>query len=115
VIEARNQADQMIYGLEKILRENKDKISDDDAKRIQAEIENTRKAVQGENLEQIKKAVESLANASHKMTEMLYQQASRHQQAQPQDKGAGQGQGAASAPSEDEVIDAEVVDEDRKN
>ncbi|MCJ7586405.1 MAG: molecular chaperone DnaK [Candidatus Aminicenantes bacterium] len=115
VIEARNQADQMIYGLEKLLRENKDKISDDDAKRVQAEIENTRKAVQGENLEQIKKAVESLTNASHKMTEMLYQQASRQQQAQPQDKGAGQGQGAASAPSEDEVIDAEVVDEDRKN
>ena len=115
VIEARNQADQMIYGLEKLLRENKDKILDDDVKRVQAEIENTRKAVQGENLEQIKKAVESLANASHKMTEMLYQQASRHQQAQPQDKGAGQGQGAASAPSEDEVIDAEVVDEDRKN
>ena len=121
VIEARNQADQMIYGLEKLLRENKDKILDDDVKRVQAEIENTRKAVQGENLEQIKKAVESLTNASHKMTEMLYQQASRHQQAQPQDKGTGQGQGAqgggasASAPSEDEVIDAEVVDEDRKS
>jgi len=115
VIEARNQADQMIYGLEKLLRENKDKISDDDAKRVQAEIENTRKAVQGENPEQIKKAVESLANASHKMTEMLYQQASRHQQAQPQDKGAGQGHGAASSPSEEEVIDAEVVDEDRKS
>ncbi len=121
VIEARNQADQMIYGLEKLLRENKDKISDDDAKRIQAEIENTRKALQTENLDQIKKATESLATASHKMTEMLYQQAGRQQQAQPQDKGPGQGHGAqgsggpSSAAPEDEVIDAEVVDEDRKN
>jgi molecular chaperone DnaK len=121
VIEARNQADQMIYGLEKLLRENKDKISDDDAKRIQVEIENTRKALQTENLDQIKKATESLATASHKMTEMLYQQAGRQQQAQPQDKGPGQGHGAqgsggpSSAAPEDEVIDAEVVDEDRKN
>jgi molecular chaperone DnaK len=119
VIEARNQADQMIYGLEKVLRENKDKIAEDDAKRVQAEIENTRKAIQSESLDQIKRASEALANASHKMTEMLYQQASRKQQPGSQEpagtNGRGAAAGGASAPAEDEVIDAEVVDDDKKS
>jgi molecular chaperone DnaK len=120
VIEVRNQADQMIYGLEKLLRENKDKIAEDDAKRVQAEIEATKKAVQSENLDQIKRAMESLATASHKMTEMLYQQAAAHQ-APPQGQPGGPGSGSqaeagpSSASAEDEVIDAEVVDEDRKS
>ena len=119
LIDARNQADQMIYGLEKILRENKDKIAEGDAQRVQAEIENTRKAVQSENLDQIKKAVESLSNASHKMTEMLYQRAAQQQpppQGGPGAEGSAQGQerGSGAAP-EDDVIDAEVVDDDRKS
>ncbi len=51
VIDARNQADQLIYSLEKLLKENKDRIPEAEAKKVQAEIENTRKAVEGEDLE----------------------------------------------------------------
>ncbi|GAG10375.1 unnamed protein product, partial [marine sediment metagenome] len=81
VIDAKNQADQLVYSLEKLLRENKDKIPEDEATRVQAEIENTKKAIEGDNLEQIKQAVEALSQVSHKLTEMMYQQATQQQQA----------------------------------
>ena len=119
VIDAKNQADQMVYSLEKLLRENKDKIPEEDANRVQAEIENTKKAIETENLEQIKQAVEALSQASHKLTEIMYQQATQQQAQQgPTGQGATGDQTAEKASSqessEEEVIDAEVVDEEKK-
>ena len=119
VIDAKNQADQMVYSLEKLLRENKDKIPEEDANRVQAEIENTKKAIETENLEQIKQAVEALSQASHKLTEIMYQQATQQQAQQgPTGQGAAGDQTAEKASSqessEEEVIDAEVVDEEKK-
>jgi molecular chaperone DnaK len=112
VIDVKNQADQLIYSLEKLLRENKDRIPESDGQRVQSEIENTKKAIESENLEQIRQAVESLSRASHKLTEMMYQQAS-------QQGAAGQQQGnkesSGKSASEEEVIDAEVVDDQKKN
>jgi len=117
VVEARNQADQLVYSLEKLLRENKARIPESEADRVRAEIENTKKSMESDNLEQIRVAMEALSRASHKLTEMMYQQAGP----QPQEPGqppnqqgtADSGQSAAGG-SEDEVIDAEVVDEDKK-
>ena len=118
LIDAKNQADQMVYNLEKLLRENKDKIPEDEAKRIQAEIENTKKAIEGENVEAIKQALESLSQASHKLTEMMYQQAAQQQaqqgQAQQQASDQAGEKGSSEGAAEEEVIDAEVVDEDKK-
>jgi len=120
LIDTKNQADQMIYGLEKIMRENKDKISEEDAKRGQDEIENTKKAIAGEDVDQIKKALEALTQASHKLSEFLYKQAGEQQQQQaegaPQDAGSGgqaETKSSESSSGEEEVIDAEVVDEDK--
>lgn len=123
VIDARNQADQLVYSLEKLLRENKEKIPQAEADKIQAEIDGTKKAIESENLERIKAAVESLSRASHKMTEMMYQQAGQpqdsQQQAPGQDQSAGQASGGGSTGGdgrpEEEVIDAEVVDDDKKS
>jgi molecular chaperone DnaK len=117
VIEIRNHADQLVYSMEKLLRENKEKIPAAEAERIQQEIEATKKAIQSENAGQIKKAMESLTQASHKLTEMMYQQAS---QAQPQSGPQGGPQGAGktgddAAGPDGEVIDAEVVDEKKTN
>ena len=119
VIDAKNQADQLVYSLEKLLRENKDKIPEDEATRVQTEIENTKKAIESDNLEQIKQAVEALSTVSHKLTERMYQQATQQQQAQQgstQQEAAGNQtaeQATSEGPSEEEVIDAEVVDEDK--
>jgi len=118
LIDAKNQADQMVYNLESLLRENKDKIPEDEAKRIQSEIENTKKAVEGDSVEAIKQAVESLSQASHKLTEMMYQQAAQQQaeqgQAQQQASDQAGDKASAESASEEEVIDAEVVDEEKK-
>ncbi len=117
VIDAKNQADQMVYNLEKLMRENKDKIPEDEATKIQTEIENTKKAIESEDAEQIKTALEALSQASHKLSEMLYQQASQ-QQAQQGEQSAAGDQPADQEPSQDsseeEVIDAEVVDDEKK-
>lgn len=119
LIEARNQADQMVYRLEKLMRENKDKIPEEEAKRVQTEIENTKKAIEGDDVEQIKNAMAALSQVSHKLTEMMYQRAAQ-QQAQQQGptqqeaaEGQPEGQAATEGTSEEEVIDAEVVDEDK--
>jgi len=119
VIDAKNQADQLVYSLEKLLRENKDKIPEDEANKLQTEIENTKKAIEGEDPEQIKQAVETLSQASHKLTEMMYQQAAQQQAQQgPADAQTGPQEqektSSEEASSEEEVIDAEVVDEDKK-
>jgi molecular chaperone DnaK len=119
IIDAKNQADQLVYSLEKLLRENKDKIPEGEAARIQTEIENTKKAIESDNLQQIKQAVEALSQASHKLTEMMYQQATQQQAQQgPAQQSAGSEQKAEQASSEgpseeEEVIDAEVVDEEK--
>ena len=119
VIDAKNQADQMVYNLEKLMRENKDKIPEDEAKNVQVEIENTKKAIESDDAEQIKKAMEALSQASHKLSEMMYQQASQHQAQQDASQQGAAGDQAASQESsqdssEEEVIDAEVVDEEKK-
>jgi molecular chaperone DnaK len=117
VVEAKNQADQLVYSLEKLLRENKGRIPESEAEHVRVEIENTKKVLESDNLDQIRAAMESLSRASHKLTEMMYQQAGPQAQAseqppygqQPPDSGS-----AAAGGAEDEVIDAEVVDEDKK-
>ncbi len=120
LIEAKNHADQLVYSLEKLLRENKDKIGEEEAKNIQAEIDNTKKAIESDDIEQIKSAMEALSQASHKLSEMMYQKATQQaQQGQatggPQEaSGADAGGQQADVEEEAEVIDAEVVDEDNK-
>lgn len=117
VIDTKNQADSMVYALEKTLRENKDKIDLQEASRIQAEIDNTKSAIQTDNLDQIKKAIESLTQASHKVSEMMYQRAGQ-QEPQAGAEGAADPNTGPAHPeggSEDDVIDAEVVDEDAKD
>jgi len=121
LVDIRNQADQMVYNMEKLLRENKDKIPEDEASLIQVEIDNTKKAAEGEDVDAIKQAMEKLSQASHKLTEMMYQQAAQ-QQAQQQAGGSQEYSGEQAqdqeqkteSASEEEVIDAEVVDEEKK-
>jgi len=117
VIDAKNQADQLVYSLEKLLRENKERIPESEAEHVRAEIENTKKAMESDNLDQIRGAVEALSRASHKLTEMMYQQAGPPPQSseQPPDQQEPQASGQPSGGGgEDEVIDAEVVDDDKK-
>jgi molecular chaperone DnaK len=113
-VEVKNRADQLIYGTEKMLKENRDKVADSDAKAIENALEEAKKAVEGGDTSKITAAVERLTQASHKLAEAMYKQAGAAQsQAGPQASSAGGG-GSDGAPGEakgeGEVIDAEVVD-----
>jgi len=114
LIETKNQADQMVYNLEKLLRENRDKIPESEAQRVQTEIENTKRAIESENVEQIRRAMDNLARASHKLSELMYQQATQSQATGYQSSGQSSSR-SSRRPDEEEVIDAEVVDDDKKN
>jgi molecular chaperone DnaK len=117
VVEAKNQADQLVYSLEKLLRENKGRIPDSEAENVRAEIEKTKKAMERDNIDEIRGAMEALSRASHRLTEMMYQQAGPQTQAEqrpPNEPGASNAGASSAGGAEEEVIDAEVVDEDKK-
>ena len=118
LVEARNQADTLIYSTEKSLKDLGDKIDQGTQDEIKAAIEPLRKAMEGDDAEEIKRLSEALTQASHKLAEAMYQQAS---QDGTQGPGAGPeaGPGAQqqnTAPPDDDVVDAdfEEVNEDKK-
>jgi molecular chaperone DnaK len=112
VTDARNQADGLIYQVEKTLGEHREKIPVSDVSRIEAAIAATKKAAEGEDPSAIHKAMDDLQKASHAMAEALYKQAQPGPApgTGPDTPGAGAPGGGASG----DVIDAEVVDEDKK-
>lgn len=113
-IEARNQADNLVFNTEKILKENRDKVSDDDAKAIEDAVADTKKAMEGDDVEVINKAVENLTQASHRLAEVMYQSAPQGDQEPPPDDPEGSSEGTQEGQPDDEVIDAEYVDVDEK-
>ena len=115
-IEARNRADAMVYSTEKLLKENRDKISDADARNIEEAVAETKKAMESGNIDNINRAVDKLTQATHKMAEAMYRQTpppppggGPQPGAQPGGDGQAGGQG-----KKDDVIDAEFVDEEKK-
>ncbi len=111
-VELNNRADTLIYSTEKTLKEHRDKVGDADAKSIDDAVENLKKAVETGDKSGIEQGIEQLTAASHKLAEIMYQQASAEQQA-PGDAGTAQ-DAAQPGPSEDDVIDAEYEDMDDK-
>jgi len=111
-IEARNRADNLVYSSEKLLRENRDKIGDADAKAIEEAIQKTKTALEGEaSAEAINAAAEELTQASHRLAEAIYRTAGS------QEPPGGQEPPGADAKSESrdgDVIDAEYVDVEEK-
>jgi molecular chaperone DnaK len=118
-IESKNQLDSMVYSVEKMLREQGDKISGSERGDVENAIADAKKALESSDKSTMDKARETLTQASHKLAEQMYKAA------QPQGgPGAGAGAGpdphangaAGNGQKKDEgVIDAEYVDvEDKK-
>jgi molecular chaperone DnaK len=112
-IEARNRADSMIYNIEKTLKENRDKVSEDEAKNIETAIEETKSAMTGGDADKLNAATDKLTAASHKLAEAMYKASS---QTPPPDGAAGAagGGGQKQDKPKDDVVDAEFVDVDDK-
>jgi molecular chaperone DnaK len=110
-IDARNRADSMVYQVEKMLKDHRDKIGEADAKQVEEALESTRKTMQAGSVEDINKAVDNLTQASHKLAEAMYKTTSTPPTGAPPQDGAT----ASSEKKKDDVVDAEFVDvEDKK-
>jgi molecular chaperone DnaK len=113
-IEARNRADAMTYNVEKMLKEHREKISDADAKQVEAALEEVKKAMTEGGLDKITSATDKLTTASHKLAEAMYKSSTPNGAGTP---GAGPGAGPTGEAEQpkDNVVDAEFVDvEDKK-
>ncbi|MBW2635360.1 MAG: molecular chaperone DnaK, partial [Deltaproteobacteria bacterium] len=118
LVDARNSADALIYSTEKSLKEMGDKVDAEIKTNIESAIEPLKKAVEGEDTEELKRLSEALTQASHKLAEAMYQQASQ-EQGQPEggSAGADDGSAAGAGTPEEDVVDAdfeEVKEEDKK-
>lgn len=108
LVDARNMADSMIYTTEKSLKEAEDKVDDATKDGINHAVENLKKAMEGDDTEEIKRLTEELTQASHKLAEAVYAQAGQQAAQAAQDETTGPGPESGDAVSQDEdVVDAD--------
>lgn len=122
-IETRNEADSLVYNIEKMLKESGDKISKEDKEKIEKSAADVKEALKGDDIEKIKAAKEELLKSSHKLAEEMYKAAAEKQKAAGPGAGAppgadaqpnGNGKNTGEGKKPENVVDAEIVDEDKK-
>ncbi len=111
-VETRNQADQAVYAAERMLQDTADKLAASETQPVEAAIGDVKKAIEGGDTAAIKQAMDRLNTAQHKAAEVLYKEAQAGRgtgtpQPPPDSGTSGNGEGG-------EVIDAEVVEEEKK-
>jgi molecular chaperone DnaK len=106
--EVRNNADSLVYQTEKVLREQGDKLSAEERAAVEGPLADLRKALEGNDTDAIKQATEGLMSASQAFSQKLYEAAARDADAAGT-SASGATSGATS--SDDDIVDAEIVDE----
>ena len=104
LVEAKNSGDSMIYATEKSLKEVGDKVDAETKSKVEEGIEKLKKALETDDVDAIKTASEELTQASHKLAEIMYSQASQQQQQADASGDAGEG---AEKKDDDDVVDAD--------
>ena len=100
--DTRNQAEQAVYSTEKLLKDEADKISEETREAVQKDVDAVKEALKGDDIEAVKTAMAALSESGMKIGQEIYAK-------QQADEAAAQ-----SAPAQDDVVDAEIVDEDNK-
>lgn len=115
LVDARNQADSLVYSTEKTMRELGEKVDSAAKENLNKAIAGLKEAAEGEDLEKIKSASEKLNSLLHEISTKLYEQVSKEEQARA-GAGAGPDGAASGAGAQEDVVDAdyEVVDDDEK-
>ncbi|MDX3073485.1 molecular chaperone DnaK [Streptomyces sp. NPDC088354] len=107
--ETRNQAEQLVYQTEKFLKDNEDKVPADVKTEVEAAVADLKEKLKGEDSAAIREATEKVAATSQKLGQALYANA------QAEGGAAGAAGAAGGAQADDDVVDAEIVDEDKKD
>ena len=106
--ETRNSAEQQVYSIEKLLKDNKDKLPEDVHSEVSEAVADLKKALEGDDIEPVKTAQEKLNSVAQKVGEALYQADAAAQAA-----GDASASSAGSTSSDDEdIVDAEIVDDE---
>ncbi|MBW3068110.1 molecular chaperone DnaK [Actinomyces sp. 594] len=105
--ETRNTAEQQAYSIDKLLKENKDKLPQDVSSEVTAAVDELKKALEGTDIEPVKAAQEKLNEVSQKIGQALYASEQAAQAA-----GADSSAQAQSSTEDDDVVDAEIVDDE---
>ena len=100
--DTRNQAEQAVYSTEKLLKDEADKISEETRAAVQKDVDAVKEALKGDDIEAVKTTMAALSESGMKIGQEIYAK-------QQADEAAAQ-----SAPAQDDVVDAEIVDEDGK-
>ena len=100
--DTRNQAEQTVYATEKLLKDEADKISEETRAAVQKDVDSVKEALKGDDIEAVKTTMATLSESGMKIGQEIYAK-------QQADEAAAQ-----SAPAQDDVVDAEIVDEDDK-
>jgi molecular chaperone DnaK len=108
--DVRNRADQLIYQVEKTLKENESKFSTEDRTSVGQSLQEAREALEKGDVEQIKGASDRLEKAAHKLAEAMYRTESG-----PGSPADGPGSATGGPQGTDDVIDAEVVEDGKPN
>ena len=101
--EVRNTADGLVYQTEKMIKDQAEQINDDEKATLEAKIAEVKTALEGTDMEAIKDSTESLMNASQEFGQRLYEQAAQADR---------EAEAEAGAAADDEVVDAEIIDDD---
>ena len=105
-LEIRNQAESLVYSTRSFMDENKEKVSEEIRTKVEEAAKGVEKALEGDDIDAVKSAVEKLSTESQEMGKAIY--------AQEAAQGTTEA-GAAGSSDDDNVVDAEVVDEDTDN
>jgi len=97
--EVKNSAEQLAYSTEKLIKDNEDKLPEETKREVQEDVDALKSALNGDDIEQVKSAQEKLMTSSQKLGEAIYSAKSEEPQAE-------------STSANEDVVDAEVVDED---
>ncbi|MBE40767.1 MAG: molecular chaperone DnaK [Acidobacteria bacterium] len=114
LIETRNKADQAVYAGERMLQDSGDKLSEAERSAIEAAIADVKQALEVGETDAIVQAMEKLNTAQHKAAETLYKSGQESETSAPDADTTADTSPDASASSEEDVIDAEVVEDEKK-
>jgi molecular chaperone DnaK len=114
-VELRNEADNLVFRTEKLLSENADKIGDDVKKPVEEAIAEVKSALEGEDNERVKAAVDKLNSTSAQLGQAMYAAAQAAQQQAPSEAGepSDHAESNGASTSDEDVVDAEIVDDDQ--
>ena len=109
--ETRNSAEQQAYSIEKLLKDNKDKLPEDVHSEVSEAVNDLKKALEGDDIEPVKTAQEKLSSVAQKVGEAIYQ-ADAASQAAGDASGAASSAGGSTSSDDEDIVDAEIVDEE---